>query len=352
MTAALWTGRRAWPVGACSICPRPGHRIARDAQPSASRRRFASKRNGASRSRCCVRRWPRACDVTAVVADAEYGDKRTLRQALHRARLPYALGISPTLTVFLGTPTLRIGRQQAPPRNRPQGWPDHDAVSVRVLSELLPQSIWRRVSWRNGPHYRLGGRLRRGPRHPGQRLAAPTVGVRSLAAVRTRPGRDRTPQVLPGRAARVGLVARAGPARPSALGHRTTLSGPQDRARARSFRRADLSGLAPPHGPQACCLAAGPPTSGGYKMRTPFAMRQLSLRTEVATRLARHFARLAKELLANPRSDWSSSVRLGIRPGLSLPREGGWKSTSPPRQAHRLRVLGRSCACTPIDRIS
>jgi SRSO17 transposase len=27
--------------------------------------------------------------LTAVVADAEYGDNRTVRQALHRLRLPY-----------------------------------------------------------------------------------------------------------------------------------------------------------------------------------------------------------------------------------------------------------------------
>ena len=72
--------------------------------------------------------------VTAVVADAEYGDNSTLRQALHRAKLPYALGISPTLTVFLGTPTLLVDRSQPRPRNRHEGWPDHEAVSVRVLT--------------------------------------------------------------------------------------------------------------------------------------------------------------------------------------------------------------------------
>jgi hypothetical protein len=47
--------------------------------------------------------------LTAVVADAEYGDNSTLRRTLHRLQLPYALGISPTLTVFRGTPTLRVG---------------------------------------------------------------------------------------------------------------------------------------------------------------------------------------------------------------------------------------------------
>ena len=94
----------------------------------------------------------RAAGVTlsAVVADAEYGDNSTVRQTLHRLHLPYALGISPTLTVFRGTPRLRIDREQSPPRNRREGWPDQEAVSVRRLSEALPSRAWRRVAWRNG----------------------------------------------------------------------------------------------------------------------------------------------------------------------------------------------------------
>ena len=44
--------------------------------------------------------------ITAVLGDAEFGDNTRLRTALHRARLPYALGISSELTVFRGTPTL------------------------------------------------------------------------------------------------------------------------------------------------------------------------------------------------------------------------------------------------------
>jgi SRSO17 transposase len=88
--------------------------------------------------------------LTAVVADAEYGDNSTVRQTLHRLRLPYALGISPTLTVFRGTPTLRVDRQQPPPRNRHDGWPNQEPVGVRALSDALPARTWRRVKWRNG----------------------------------------------------------------------------------------------------------------------------------------------------------------------------------------------------------
>jgi SRSO17 transposase len=150
VTAALWTGRRAWPVGASLYLP--------DAWATDAARRLTARIPTRVRFQ---EKWRLALtllrqtlaaglDVTAVVADAEYGDNGTLRQALHRARLPYALGISPTLTIFLGTPTLRIDRQQTAPRNRREGWPDQNAVSVRVLSELLPKTLWRRVSWRNG----------------------------------------------------------------------------------------------------------------------------------------------------------------------------------------------------------
>jgi SRSO17 transposase len=88
--------------------------------------------------------------LTAVVADAAYGDNSTLRRTLHRLQLPYALGISPTLTVFRGTPTLRVDSTQPPPRNRRDGWPDRDPVGVRAISDALPPRTWRRVTWRNG----------------------------------------------------------------------------------------------------------------------------------------------------------------------------------------------------------
>jgi SRSO17 transposase len=68
--------------------------------------------------------------VTAVLGDAEFGDNGTLRQYLHRAKLPYALGISSHLTVF------REG--------------DPNALAVRAIAEQLPRRAWRVVTWRNG----------------------------------------------------------------------------------------------------------------------------------------------------------------------------------------------------------
>ena len=50
-------------------------------------------------------------DITAVVGEAEFGDNATLRHTLHRAKLPYALGVSSDLKVFVGTPTLTHRRR-------------------------------------------------------------------------------------------------------------------------------------------------------------------------------------------------------------------------------------------------
>ena len=150
VTAALWTGGRAWPMGASLYLPeawtRDPARRARARIPAAVT--FHEK----WRLALTLLRRTRAAGITltAVVADAEYGDNSTLRRTLHRLQLPYALGISPTLTVFRGTPTLRVYPTQPPPRNRRAGWPDRDAVGVRALSDRLPPRAWRRVAWRNG----------------------------------------------------------------------------------------------------------------------------------------------------------------------------------------------------------
>jgi len=150
VTAALWTKQRAWPMGAALYLPEAW---TTDPTRCAAARIPATVRFQEKwRLALTLVRRTRAAGVTltAVVADAEYGDNSTVRQTLHRLRLPYALGISPTLTVFRGTPTLRIDRQQPPPRNRRDGWPDHEPVSVRTLSDALPARAWRRVAWRNG----------------------------------------------------------------------------------------------------------------------------------------------------------------------------------------------------------
>jgi SRSO17 transposase len=150
VTAALWTEQRAWPMGALLYLPvawttDPARCAAARIPPRVS---FQEKWRLAL---TLVRRTRAAgVTVTAVVADAEYGDNSIVRQTLHRLRLPYAVGISPTLTMFRGTPTLHVDRAQPKPRNRRHGWPDHEPVTVRALSDALPARAWRRVTWRNG----------------------------------------------------------------------------------------------------------------------------------------------------------------------------------------------------------
>ena len=91
--------------------------------------------------------------VTAVAGDAEFGDNATLRRMLHRAKLPYALGVSSDLKVFLGTPVL-----EAPPPLRGKGRPrtrrrlpsDTPTVEARAWAATQTRRQWRLVSWRNG----------------------------------------------------------------------------------------------------------------------------------------------------------------------------------------------------------
>ncbi len=103
MTAALWTGARAWMLGASLylpeawLTPEARHRARIPATVL-----FQEKWRLALTLLRQVR--TSGIPVTAVLGDAEFGDNATLRRALHRAKLPYALGVSSTLTVFPGTP--------------------------------------------------------------------------------------------------------------------------------------------------------------------------------------------------------------------------------------------------------
>jgi len=152
VTAALWAGQRAWPMGAALYLPQAWTSDA--ARRAMTRIPAAVRFHEKWRLALTLLRQTRAAGITltAVVADAEYGDNSILRRTLHRLRLPYALGISPTLTVFRGAPTLRVDPTQPRPRNRRAGWPDREPIGVRALSDALPPTAWRRVTWRNGTH--------------------------------------------------------------------------------------------------------------------------------------------------------------------------------------------------------
>ena len=152
VTVALWTGTRAWLLGATLYLPEewltPGAR-AQAQIPAAVQ--FAPK----WQLILTLLRQVRAAGftLTAVVGDAEFGDNATLRRTLHRAKLPYALGVSSDLKVFLGTPRLEappplVGKGR--PRTRRLLPSDVQTVEARVWAARQTPRQWRVVSWRNG----------------------------------------------------------------------------------------------------------------------------------------------------------------------------------------------------------
>lgn len=152
VTAALWTGVRAWCLGALLYLPdawlTSEARTQARVPPSV---RFQEKWRLALR----LLRQARASGLTltAVLADAEFGDVTAFRAALHRLRLPYAVGISSQLTVFATRPRL-VRPEPTPTRGRPRTrWrlaEPNAPIGVRARVAQLPRTAWRRVTWCNG----------------------------------------------------------------------------------------------------------------------------------------------------------------------------------------------------------
>jgi len=154
VTVALWTGARAWMLGAALYLPESWLTL-----EARTRARIPPAMRGQPKWQLALSllRQVRASGitVTAVLGDAEFGESATLRQTLHRAQLPYALGVSSTLKVFLGTPALvapapRVGLGR--PRSRPTLAPTVSTLEVRTWAMAQPAHAWRIVSWRNGTH--------------------------------------------------------------------------------------------------------------------------------------------------------------------------------------------------------
>jgi SRSO17 transposase len=161
VTAALWTGARAWVLGALMYLPdtwlTPEGRTAGGIPP---RIRFQEK----WRLAVTLIRQIRAAGFvpTAVLADAEFGDNHWFRAFLHRSRLAYAVGISSTLTVFLERPVLEpppTGQRRGRPRTRSRLASDTQPVAARRHLAALPARAWRLVSWRNGDGRRWSARF-------------------------------------------------------------------------------------------------------------------------------------------------------------------------------------------------
>ena len=195
VTAALWTGIRAWMLGAALYLPEAW------LTPEARQRahipaaiRFQEK----WRLALTLLRQIRASGlrVIAVVGDADFGDNATLRQTLHAWGVPYAVGISSTLTAFRGTPQLaRPARLSGRGLRRFRAVlaPEEQARSVAILIAEQPPKSWRVVSWRNGSNAPWRARftaLRVTPAHDWRkRRVAPEVWLlaeRSLSETRTK----------------------------------------------------------------------------------------------------------------------------------------------------------------------
>jgi SRSO17 transposase len=132
-TVALWTGTRAWLLGAQLYLPQAwctAEARTRGRIPASVR--FQEK----WRHALTLFRQVRGAGfrITAVLGDAEFGDNSTLRTTIHRAGLPYAFGVSSTLSVFVGTPA-------ASADVRPH------AVAVEVAA--WPAHRWQTITWQN-----------------------------------------------------------------------------------------------------------------------------------------------------------------------------------------------------------
>jgi SRSO17 transposase len=152
VTAALWTGTHAWLLGALLYLPKTWLTTVQRALGRIPKTvRFQEK----WRQALTLLRQIRAAGITitAVAADAEFGDCATFRRTLHRWHVPYALGISSTVTLFRGaprleTPTPTDGRGR--PRSRPVLASGVKARAARVLAAQAPARAWRVITWRNG----------------------------------------------------------------------------------------------------------------------------------------------------------------------------------------------------------
>lgn len=149
VTAALWTGLRAWFVGADLYLPEAWLTPERRAAVRIPARvAFAEKWRIGLRLVQQVR--AAGIQIEAVIADATYGNVVALRTALDRMALPFVMGIRSDTTVFATIPTVRPHRSQGRRLARGPGVIDLPRESVRQLAARLPPSAWRTISWRNG----------------------------------------------------------------------------------------------------------------------------------------------------------------------------------------------------------
>jgi len=145
VTAALWTGRRAWLLGAELYLPQTW--LTRERRRQAripARVQFQEKWRLALTLVDRVRR--AGLDVELVAADAGYGESLDFRTGLTQRGLRYVLGVSGQFTVWIGQPPATLG-----PSTRAVSAASIGATQVATWAAQQPARVWRRVTWRNGP---------------------------------------------------------------------------------------------------------------------------------------------------------------------------------------------------------
>jgi SRSO17 transposase len=144
VTAALWTGVRAWLLGAELYLPESwltSERRQRAHIPA--RVQFQEKWRLAL---TLVDRARRAgIDIDLVTADAGYGDILALRTGLEQRQLSYVLGISGQFAVWIGRPPAGLA-----PSTRAVPAATLGAMHVATWAAQQPPRAWRRITWRNG----------------------------------------------------------------------------------------------------------------------------------------------------------------------------------------------------------
>ena len=253
VTAALWTGVRAWCLGAAAVS---AGRVAR--RRSARQRaripaavRFQEKWRLALPPAASGAR-ARGLTVTAVLADAEFGDVTAFRRgaasaaaAVCRRHLVASDGASRRARVSCA-PSHRRGRPRTrwrmvrPSRRWPCArWP-RSVPRSRVAT--ASRGATARSRTRRGP-------LRGRPRHAGARVARTADSrPRSGCCAKRRPAHTpRSKYYFVHLPATASLRALGAP-RASTLGHRAAVSRAQERTGARSLRRAHVARVAPSRG--------------------------------------------------------------------------------------------------------
>ena len=156
VTAALWTGVRAYLLGAACICPTSG-------SPTAARARARIPATVAFqekwRQALTLLRQVRASGftVTGVLADAEFGDNRLFRAMLHRLRLPYAVGISSSSHRLSGDARRAVASPVSarwPPAHVSEACRRRARAAARRGDPGGAGAQWRRIRWRNRPEAR------------------------------------------------------------------------------------------------------------------------------------------------------------------------------------------------------